>query len=98
MTPILGQVVLAMTARGGFDVIMAVLVVMGLIGGVIKGWGGWTEHNASDRFWGVLSGIGIAVTLPILWAIMASAGWTPSVTSGGGQLTLLTTQTIQYLV
>jgi hypothetical protein len=78
--------VAAVSARGGFDLVMTILVILFLLKGGIKLASAWNERQADDRLWGIIGGIGQAVAIPVIWSIMVFAGWTPQITAGAAAL------------
>lgn len=69
----------AVNARDAFNTVMSVLVILFLFKGGIKLASAWNERQADDRLWGIIGGIGQAVAIPVIWSIMAAAGWTPQI-------------------
>jgi hypothetical protein len=80
------SVVAAITVKAAFDVVMTVLVVLFLFKGGIKLAGAWNERNSDDRLWGIIGGIGQAVAIPVIWAIMEYAGWAPQISGSATAL------------
>jgi hypothetical protein len=78
--------VAAMTVKAAFDVVMTVLVILFLFKGGIKLAGAWNERQADDRLWGIIGGIGQAVAIPVIWAIMEFAGWAPQISNSATAL------------
>lgn len=76
----------AITVKAAFDVVMTVLVVLFLFKGGIKLAGAWNERNSDERLWGIIGGIGQAVAIPVIWAIMAYGGWTPQISGSATAL------------
>lgn len=76
----------ALSVKAAFDVVMTVLVVLFLFKGGIKLAGAWNERNADDRLWGIIGGIGQAVAIPVIWAIMSFGGWTPQISASATAL------------
>ena len=76
----------AVSAKGAFDTVMTILVILFLFKGGIKLASAWNERQADDRLWGIIGGIGQAVAIPVIWSIMAAAGWTPQISSSAAAL------------
>ncbi len=76
----------ALSTKAAFDVVMTVLVVLFLFKGGIKLASAWNERSSDDRLWGIIGGIGQAVAIPVIWAIMTYGGWTPQISAGATAL------------
>lgn len=76
----------APSAVAAFNTVMSVLVILFLFKGGIKLASAWNERQADDRLWGIIGGIGQAVAIPVIWAIMNAAGWTPQIASSAQAL------------
>ena len=74
------------SAVTAFNTVMSVLVILFLFKGGIKLASAWNERQADDRLWGIIGGIGQAVAIPVVWAIMTAAGWTPQIASSAQAL------------
>lgn len=82
----ISPVMAALSVKAAFDIVMTVLVVLFLFKGGIKLASAWNERVADDRLWGIIGGIGQAVAIPIVWAIMEFAGWAPQISTSSTAL------------
>lgn len=66
--------------------VFGIFFLICLIGGAIKLKDGWSADNNQQRVWGIISGVGLIISMPMIWGIAQAVNLIPAGLTMVGQL------------